>query len=69
MLLGQVMSSDSSCQNAVNQANVNRLLSGLPLNGPSTGGYCLARQRLPLEIVKDLARQTGERVNTATPKK
>ena len=69
MFLGQVMSSDSSCQNAVNQANVSRLLSGLPLNGASTGGYCLARQRLPLEMVKHLTRQTGELVNTATAKK
>lgn len=67
MFLGQVMSADGSCQNAVNEANVNRLLSGLPANGASTGGYCLARQRLPLEMIRGLAQQTGELVSTPVP--
>jgi hypothetical protein len=69
MFLGQVMSADGSCQNAVNQANVSRLLSGLAPNGTSTGGYCLARQRLPLEMVKCLTQKTGELVSTSTPRK
>ena len=69
MFLGQVMSSDRSCQNAVNQSNVSRLLSGLSVNGASTGGYCLARQRLPLEMVKSLTRQTSELISSVTPRK
>ncbi|VAW88365.1 hypothetical protein MNBD_GAMMA18-1493 [hydrothermal vent metagenome] len=58
MFLGQAMSFDGSCQNTVNEANVNRLLNGLSTAGSCTGGYCLARQRLPLEMIKTLARQT-----------
>ncbi len=67
MFLGQTMSSDSSCQNAVNEANVARLLSNLSVGSSSTGGYCIARQRLPLDRVKSLAQQTGERLGAHTP--
>ncbi len=67
MFLGQVMSSDSSCQNAVNEANVKRLLSNLSAASSSSGGYCIARQRLPLEMVRSLAQQTGELLSTHTP--
>ncbi len=67
MFLGQVMSADGSCQNAVTEVNVNRLLSGLPMFGASTGGYCLARQRLPLEMIKILAQQIGALLNAHTP--
>jgi hypothetical protein len=67
MFLGQVMSADGSCQNAVNEANVNRMLNGLSTVGSSTGGYCLARQRLPLEMLRSLARQTGMLLSSHTP--
>lgn len=59
MFLGQVMSADGSCQNAVDEAAVSRLLSGLPTGSVNTSGYCSARQRLPQEMVCTLARQTG----------
>lgn len=68
MFLGQVMSADDSCQNAVNQANANRLLEGLPVNSAGTGGYCSARKRLPLEMVKALAQQTGMLLTSCAPK-
>jgi len=68
MFLGQAMSADGSCQNAVNQAVVNRLMNGLQAGSVKTGGYCIARQRLPLEMVCTLARQTGELLSTHTPK-
>lgn len=68
MFLGQVMSADASCQNAVNQANAHRLLEGLPVNSASTGGYCSARKRLPLEMVKALAQQTGTLLTSRAPK-
>jgi len=67
MFLGQVLSADGSCQNAVNEAIVNRLLSGLPADSANTGGYCRARQRLPAEMIRQLVRQTGALLNTATP--
>ncbi len=44
MFLGQVISADGSCQNAVNEANVSRVLNGLSPNSTSTGAYCTARQ-------------------------
>lgn len=59
MFLGQAMSADSSCQNAVDEALVNRLLNGLGAGSANTGGYCRARQRLPMEMVRGLARHTG----------
>lgn len=67
MFLGQVLSADGSCQNAVNEAIVNRLLSGLPTDSANTGGYCRARQRLPEEMVRELARQTGALMSAHTP--
>ncbi|MGH8282134.1 MAG: IS4 family transposase, partial [Gammaproteobacteria bacterium] len=67
MFLGQVLSADGSCQNAVNAAIVNRLLSGLSAGSAGTGGYCLARQRLPEALVSVLARQTASLLNTHTP--
>jgi len=67
MFLGQVMSADSSCQKAVNEANINRLFSELSPASSSTGGYCIARQRLPVAMVKGLAEQTGERLSQHTP--
>ena len=59
MFLGQVMSADGSCQNAVNGALVARLLADMNPGSASTSGYCQARQRLPQEMVGMLARQCG----------
>lgn len=59
MFLAQVMSADRSCQHIVNQAATQRLLTELPLCSTHTGGYCRARARLPLPMVRELARQTG----------
>ncbi len=66
MFLGQALRADSSCQNAVNEAIVNQLLSGASAVSANTGGYCLARQRLPLEMVRALGRQTGILMNQHT---
>lgn len=68
MFLGQVLSADSSCQKAVNAALVNSLLAGVAAGSANTGGYCLARQRLPEEMIRELARQTGTLLNAQTPK-
>jgi hypothetical protein len=67
MFLGQVLSADGSCQKAVNEAIVNRLLSGLSANSANTGGYCKARQRLPTDLVRELVRQTGALLGKHTP--
>lgn len=67
MFLGQVLSADGSCQNAVNEHNVHRVLLGLsPLSG-GTGGYCSARQRLPLDLVQALAQECGSELDAHAP--
>ncbi len=68
MFLGQTMRADGSCQNAVNELAVGRLLSGMRPGSANTGAYCIARQRLPQAMVSALARQTGELLSTHTPK-
>jgi hypothetical protein len=67
MFVAQKMSTDSSCQNAVNQASIHRLISGLPSCSSDTGGYCRARQRLPLELVSGLTRYLGEQIDQQLP--
>ena len=67
MFLAQVMSADRSCQQAVNQAAISRLVAALPTCSTHTGGYCRARQRLPVDMVKTLACQLGEMVEQQTP--
>ena len=67
MFLGQIMSADGSCQNAVNGALVARLLAGMNPGSTSTSGYCQARQRLPQEMVGMLARQSGALLGEQTP--
>jgi hypothetical protein len=67
MFLGQVLSADGSCQNAVDQALVTRLLSGMAAGSASTGGYCQARARLPEAMVSALARQSAQLLNESVP--
>lgn len=67
MFLAQAMSEDRSCQKSVNDAAIKRLAGGLSPCSVSTGGYCLARQRLPLEMVSTLVRHTGELMNRQIP--
>ena len=59
MFLAQAMNEDGSCQRAVDDASLKRLLGGLPVCSTNTGAYCQARQRLPLEMVSTLTRYTG----------
>lgn len=67
MFLGQVMSADGSCQNAVDEALVTRLLSGLDPGSASTSAYCQARTRLPQSMVNALARQSAALLGENTP--
>ena len=43
MFLAQAMSADRSCQKAVDDAAVKRLVGGLPNCSNNTGAYCQAR--------------------------
>lgn len=67
MFLGQVLSADGSCQNAVNEAVVNQLLRGLEPGGANTGSYSDARKRLPGELVQELARSIATLLGAHTP--
>ena len=67
MFLAQALSADRSCQKAVNEAAVKRLIGGLPPCSTDTGGYCRARQRLPVEMALSLVCYTGRWVTERTP--
>lgn len=67
MFLAQAMSEDRSCQKAVNDAVIKRVVGGLSPCSTGTSGYCQARQRLPLEMVSTLVRYTGELMNDPVP--
>jgi len=67
MFLGQVMSADGSCQNAVNEALVARLLSGMAPGSASTSAYCQARARVPQSMVSALTRQTAALLSERSP--
>ena len=59
MFMRQVLEADGSCQKAVNGWAAQRAADGLRACSVRTGGYCKARQRLPLEMVSTLTRETG----------
>jgi len=60
MFLAQALNTDRSCQRAVNDAAVKRLTGGFTPCSTHTGGYCRARQRLPVEMVSTLVRKSGQ---------
>lgn len=45
MFLAQAMSSDRSCQQAVNAVAIRRLTQGMAICSTHTGAYCRARQQ------------------------
>lgn len=67
MFLAQALSADRSCQKAVDQAAVKRWVAGLAPCSTHTGAYCRARERLPVEMVRTLARYTGREVTARAP--
>ena len=67
MFPAQALSTDRSCQRAVNDAAVKRLTGGMKECSTHTGAYCRARQRLPVEMVSALVRQSGQLVAGTSP--
>lgn len=59
MFMRQALSADGSCQKAVNGWAAQRAAEGLGVQSVRTGGYCKARQRLPVAMVTALTRETG----------
>lgn len=68
LFLAQAMSTDRSCQKAVNEAAIKRLACGLPNCSTHTGAYCRARQRLPVSMVSALSRQAGRMMTEQAPR-
>lgn len=68
LFMAQVLSSDGSCQNTVNNFVVNRVFNGLKPCSTGTSAYCKARQNLRLEMVSVIARQMGRVLVEHTPK-
>ena len=59
IFLGQVLSADHSCRNAVARLVVHRVSQGLAACSSKTGAYCQARQRLPEEFFSTITRLVG----------
>lgn len=58
-LLSQVLSADHSCRDAVGRLLAWRLSQGKSPCSSKTTSYCEARERLPVEVMKILGRDTG----------
>jgi hypothetical protein len=69
IFLGQVLSADSSCRNAVARLIAHRLSQGLPACSPRTSAYCQARKRLPEQVVATMARTVGRRLEDQAEEK
>jgi hypothetical protein len=67
MFLAQAMNADRSCQRAVNESALKRMMGGLALCSTHTGAYCRARQRLPLAMVRSLVHATGQQTSARAP--
>lgn len=67
MFLAQALRPDRSCRQAVNEMLVNRVKAGMKPCSAYTGGYCKARQRLPVDLVSSLVKATGSLLGSAMP--
>ena len=67
MFLAQVLSVDGSCQQAVNDARLKRIVGGLPRCSSRTSAYCQARVRLPTPMISRLTRQVGALLSESAP--
>jgi Transposase DDE domain len=63
MFLSQILSSDQSCGDALERFQKYRKDCGLPPVADDTASYCEARQRLPEEVIWDLARRSGQSIH------
>lgn len=69
VFLGQVISADHSCRNAVARLIVHRVSQGLRPCSPRTGAYCQARKRLPERFFSTIARSVGRKLEDETDEK
>lgn len=60
IFLGQIISNDGSCRQAVVNYIAELVLTGKTVCSASTGAYCQARKKLPLELIKEFAISIAE---------
>jgi hypothetical protein len=60
--LSQVLSTDHSCRKAVSRLVAYLAARGRPICDPDVGGYCKARGRLPLGIIRRLVYKIAEAI-------
>ena len=65
--LGQCLSADHSCRDAVQRLLGWLTALGLPTGSANTGAYCHARNRLPESVGRELIRETGRHADRAMP--
>lgn len=63
MFMRQALDADGSCQKAVNSWAAQRCAEGLSVQSIRTGGYCKARERLPVLMVTSLTHAVGALVS------
>ena len=68
LFIGQAMSPDGACQDAVARHLAERTATALPGCSLSSGPYCKARKRLPLNLITRLAKVVGDTLENACPK-
>jgi hypothetical protein len=68
LFIGQALSPDGACQDAVARALSERCARGQAGCSLNTGPYCKARQRLPLSLVERLGMAVGEGVERMSPR-
>lgn len=67
LFIGQALSADDACQDAVARNLSERTARGVSQCSLNTGPYCKARQRLPLELIVALQRALAQRMERAQP--
>jgi hypothetical protein len=65
--LSQFLSSAKDCAAAVTRVVALRAIFALPLCSNATGGYCHAREKLPVPFLRDLAYHLGEQLEEQAP--
>lgn len=67
MFVGQALNDNRSCQYAVDQSAVKRVLAGTPPCSTDTGSYCRARQRLSQDMLFNLTSHLSLLIDEKVP--
>jgi hypothetical protein len=63
--LGQVLSEDHSCRDAVSRIIAHRAANGHEVCSPNTASYCNARSRIHTDVLRTLATRTAEELQAS----